>query len=329
MNSETLPAVIPQRLLPAQIITPMPSLIKASGSSAHFAWDEFFLGHIRNDHTRLAYERAVRRFMTWASPQIQHLTEITPGMVAAFIKSIPGKVPTRKLYLAALRQFFDVLVNRHVMILNPAFSVKGERYVVADGEGLTPEITVEQVRTLMQSIEFNTILDYRDAAILGCLRFTGARVGAVASLTYGSYVFDGLEYSLSYVEKGSKQRRIPVNSSLKVLILDYLKAAEGLEWKKEMPLFRASHGRTARLSNQAITGNVIYRMMKRRLKQANLPMHLVPHSIRACVVTDLLKQGLPLEDVQVLVGHADPRTTRLYDRRNRQVTRNLVERISV
>jgi hypothetical protein len=36
-----------------------------------------------------------------------------------------------------------------------------------------------------------------------------------------------------------------------------------------------------------------------------------------------------LEDVQYLAGHADLRTTRLYDRRQKQVTRNFVERISV
>ena len=34
-------------------------------------------------------------------------------------------------------------------------------------------------------------------------------------------------------------------------------------------------------------------------------------------------------DVQRLAGHADPRTTRLYDRRRRKVTRNIVERISI
>jgi hypothetical protein len=36
-----------------------------------------------------------------------------------------------------------------------------------------------------------------------------------------------------------------------------------------------------------------------------------------------------LEDVQYLAGHADPRTTRIYDRRRRKVTRNIVERISI
>ena len=49
----------------------------------------------------------------------------------------------------------------------------------------------------------------------------------------------------------------------------------------------------------------------------------------AFTITDLLSQGVPLEDVQNLASHADPRTTRLYDRRQRRVTRNIVERISI
>jgi len=46
-------------------------------------------------------------------------------------------------------------------------------------------------------------------------------------------------------------------------------------------------------------------------------------------VTDLLTQGVPLEDVQYLAGHSEPRTTALYDRRQKRVTRNIVERISM
>ena len=33
--------------------------------------------------------------------------------------------------------------------------------------------------------------------------------------------------------------------------------------------------------------------------------------------------------VQYLVGHSDPNTTQIYDRRKQKVSRNLVERISV
>lgn len=35
------------------------------------------------------------------------------------------------------------------------------------------------------------------------------------------------------------------------------------------------------------------------------------HSFRVATATDLLLNGIPLEDVQFLLGHADPRTTRL------------------
>jgi site-specific recombinase XerD len=46
-------------------------------------------------------------------------------------------------------------------------------------------------------------------------------------------------------------------------------------------------------------------------------------------VTDLLNQNVPLKDVQYLAGHSNPRTTQIYDRRQRRVTRNIVERISI
>jgi len=36
-----------------------------------------------------------------------------------------------------------------------------------------------------------------------------------------------------------------------------------------------------------------------------------------------------LGDVQYLAGHSSPRTTKLYDRRQKKVTRNIVERISI
>lgn len=70
-------------------------------------------------------------------------------------------------------------------------------------------------------------------------------------------------------------------------------------------------------------------MVRRRLRAAKLPSRLSPHSFRVTTITDLLENGVPLEDVQYLAGHADPRTTRLYDRRHKRVTRNAVERISV
>jgi integrase/recombinase XerD len=110
---------------------------------------------------------------------------------------------------------------------------------------------------------------------------------------------------------------------------EYLTAAGLKEDTKESPFFRTAVGKRLGLSNRPMSGVDICRMVKRRLQAAGLPTIMSPHSFRSGSATDLLLQGVPLEDVQYLLGHSDARTTRLYDRRQKQVTRNIVERTSV
>jgi integrase len=60
-------------------------------------------------------------------------------------------------------------------------------------------------------------------------------------------------------------------------------------------------------------------MLKRRLKQAGLPAHYSSHSFRATGITDFLENDGTLEAAQRIAGHADSRTTKLYDRRGQKV----------
>jgi hypothetical protein len=60
-------------------------------------------------------------------------------------------------------------------------------------------------------------------------------------------------------------------------------------------------------------------MLKRRLKQAGLPAHYSPHSFRATGITNFLENDGTLEAAQRIAGHADSRTTKLYDRRGQKV----------
>jgi site-specific recombinase XerD len=236
-------------------------------------------------------------------------------------------VPSKKVHLAAIRTFFDVLVQRHVIVLNPAHSVRTERYSVT--EGRTPEISVEDAKTLLASIELRSMVDYRDRAVIGVLIYTAARAGAVAKLRLKDLIDEGRRLSLRFDEKGGKARTIPVNEELEKYLSEYLSAAGAMEEPKESPLFRTAAGRKLGLSIKTMNGVDICRMVKRRLKAAGLSTLASPHSFRACVATDLLLQGVALEDVQYLLGHSDSRVTKLYDRRQKQVTRNIVERISV
>ena len=134
---------------------------------------------------------------------------------------------------------------------------------------------------------------------------------------------------LHFDEKNGKSREIPVRHDLEQMIALYISAAGLTTARKDTPLFRTAYRKTGQLTKNALHVIDICRMMKRRLKDAGLSVNLSPHSFRVTTITDLLEQGAALEDVQRLAGHADPRTTRLCDRRDKKITRNIVERISI
>jgi len=322
-------------LVPARAAEPsnrviLPEIVSRAGQAAVFAAEEFFYGAIRNEHTRAAYRRAVNRFLAWCEARGLQLARISPADVGQYFDGMRKKglsVATRKQHLAGIRHFFDGMVTRHAIILNPALSVRGERHVVVEGK--TPEISVKQARKLLNSIDTGSLIGLRDRAILSILAYTSCRAGAAAKLRCCDFYDAGDQWMLRFEEKGGKSREIPSRHDLQQYINAYIEAAALQNAQKDAPLFRAALARTGKLTHTAIHVKDVCRMMKRRLKGASLPDRLSPHSFRVAVITDLLEQGVPLEEVQHLAGHADPRTTRLYDRRQQKVTRNIVERISI
>jgi integrase/recombinase XerD len=308
----------------------LPEILSRAGHAAVFATEEFFYGWIRNPHTRAAYLHAVKLFLAWAEIRGLELINIAPKDVGQYFDGLRKQnlsVPTRKQHLAALRHFFDGLVTRHAIILNPALSVRGDRYQVVEGK--TPEITVQHARKLLASIKTSNVVGLRDRAVIAILIYTAARAGAVAALRRGNFYHAGDQWMLHFEEKGGKSREIPVRHDLEQIVFEYIDAAGIREATKDVPLFRTALRKTGQLTSNTINGVDVGKMMKRRLRDASLPSRLSPHSFRVTTITDLLEQGVPLEDVQRLAGHADPRTTRLYDRRQKKITRNVVERISI
>jgi integrase/recombinase XerD len=331
MPHEIVPFAIPS---PAPMLRPEPhNLIVQAGTNARFAHDEFFAG-IDNPHTERSYRRSIVRFLNWCQNRHLALQAIGPADVSEYLKQLagpngsPSSKPTKKLCLAALRKFFDRMVERHAVVLNPAVAVRGPRLSVQEGK--TPAFSAEQARALLKSIDVRHVVGLRDRAVLATLIYTAARVGAVSKLRRRDLYQDGRQHCLRLDEKGGKVREIPLRADLEAMLYEYLQAANLLGAAAETPLFQSTLRRTRYLTGRVMTTDDILRMLKRRLRDADLPLdRLTCHSFRATTITDLLSQGVALEDVQYLAGHADPRTTRLYDRRQRSVTRNIVERISI
>ena len=303
-----------------------PPALKAAGAGACHAAHEFFHARISNPHTRRAYGRAVRTFLAWCQDQDHDLVRVTPGLAGEFFHGLSGSTATKNLALSALRHFFDALVTRHAVLLNPFHSVRGIKHNRT--HGMTPEITIPQARRLIASLDTTRDVGRRDRALLGTLITTGTRVGALARLRIGDLQEQDGYRILRFREKGGKERDIPVRSDLDEWLTAYLAGAGIENDPREAPLWRAAINQAGTLTRSGLTTDGLRHLVKRRLAEAGLPRTLTPHSFRVMVVTDLLGQNVPIEQVQYLVGHSHPSTTQLYDRRRRRVARNVVDRIS-
>ena len=188
-----------------------PAVLQRAGAAACFAADEFFSARTSNWETRRAYGRAVRAFFQWCEAEQLELAQITPGIAERFIRSLEVSDATKNQTLAAIRHFFDILVERHAVVLNPFHSVRGIKYQVLDGK--TPESTIPQARILVAAIDLSLPIGVRDRAILGTLITTGCRIGALCRLRLGDVreLEDGKVFRFRV--KNGKEREIPVRQT--------------------------------------------------------------------------------------------------------------------
>jgi site-specific recombinase XerD len=272
---------------------------------------------IHNRHTRQAYFYAASTFLAWCDVHGLKLETIEPIHVAAYIEKHPGAPTTIKQYMAALRMLFSWLVEKGVLPYNPAREVKTERY--SRTEGKTPALSPDDMQRLFKSFDVSNVVGLRDRALIGVMAYTFARVEAVVTLSVKDYLQSGRRALIRLHEKGGKEKDIPCHHQLETYLDTYI-AAAGIAQEKDSPLFRSAAGRTKKLSEKQISRTDAYAMVQRRCQDAGIEGDYSCHSFRATGITSYLENGGDLEKAQYIAGHADSRTTKLYDRRGQKTT---------
>jgi integrase/recombinase XerD len=290
---------------------------------------EFFTVHIRNPHTRRAYLEAIRQFSNWCEAHsIGELAAVQPIHVAGYIEEQQRdhSAPTVKQHLAALRMLFDWLVTGQVIPTNPAHAVRGPKH--SQKKGRTPVLTPEEARTLLDSIETDTLIGLRDRAMIGLMVYTFSRVGAAVHMRVEDYFFQGRRGWVRLREKGGKRHDMPANHNLDHYLEEYVAAAAIAEERKG-PLFRTAEGRSGKLSRRPMLQQDVHRMIRRRALAAGIKTEIGCHTFRATGITAYLKNGGKLEIAQQMAAHESARTTGLYDRRNDEISLDEVERVGI
>ena len=306
----------PEIARPGAAAVALPEVIVDAGPAAVERFLEFFAAAIANDRTRAAYGQAAGQFLAWCSSRGLTLRAIAPLHVAAYIRTHPGSVPTVKQHLAAIRALCDWLVVHQVLPVNPAASVRGPKHVVT--KGATPVLTPAETRVLLDRIDTGTLVGLRDRALLSVMVYSFARVSAAVGMRRQDYFRQGTRGWLRLHEKGGKRHDVPVEAYL---------AAGGIE-EARASLFQ-SVDRSGRLSGRPLGRRAVLAMIKRRAVAAGLPATTCCHTFRATGITAYLSNGGTLEHAQRIVGHASPKTTKLYDRTADAVSLDEIERIMI
>jgi len=208
--------------------------------------------------------------------------------------------------------------TRHVLVRGPKHVVK---------RGKTPVLKADQARTLLDSIETDTIVGLRDRALLGVMCFTFARVSAAVHVRVEDYYQNGKRWWFRLHEKGGKRHEVPAHHNAEAYMDAYL-ATAGIADEKKGPLFR-SVDKHRKLTMNPMTRTDVLRMIKRRSIAAALPSSTCCHTFRATGVRAYLQNGGTIENAQAIAAHESPRTTKLYDRTSDEITLDEVERIAI
>lgn len=142
--------------------------------------------------------------------------------------------------------------------------------------------------------------EIRDLAIIDLLYSTGIRVGELVNLNIDDIDLEGRECIV--YGKGDKERRVYFDAKAKVHLKEYI---EGREDSNEA-LFVTLDAPHDRLKISGV--EIRLRQLGRRLELEKIH----PHKFRRTMATRAIDKGMPIEQVQKILGHSQIDTTMQY-----------------
>jgi integrase/recombinase XerD len=265
-------------------------------------------------HTRTAYFRDLSNFLTWCERTGLDPRDARRGDIDAYTvdqcRQLSASSTARRL--SSIASWYAYLMSNGVADCNPVAAV--DRPNVDRDSSPTIGLDRAQVAAFMRTARAaGNPAAKRDTALLALLAELGLRVGEALALDLDDLRHNRGHRTVRVPGKGGRRRELPIPAPLG-RDLDAWLDQRGPE---PGPLFITATGR--RVDQPAA-----FRMVRRIAKASGLPdaERLSPHSLRHTVATAALDAGAPLRDVSDMLGHADPRTTRRYDRDRNSLDRS-------
>lgn len=202
-------------------------------------------------------------------------------------------------YRNAFSSYFKWLYGEGFIPKNPVENIKAikcqkkERYPFSDTE-------MEMIREGCKSI--------RDRALVHFMASTGCRINEILSLNRDDPDFHSMEVIV--LGKGNKERTVYMDEVTVLLLRRYLKSRKD----NEPALFLGQR-------NERLTSSGVRFMLKVIEKKTGVE-NIHPHRFRRTLATNLIKRGMPIQEVAAILGHAKIDTTMRYVYQERTALKN-------
>ncbi|MFK4243871.1 tyrosine-type recombinase/integrase [Micromonospora chokoriensis] len=306
----------------------------------------------RSRHTAIAHRRDLSTYLDWCLRERLDPLTARPTDLAQFkvwrelggTGSRAAKPSTVARALASVSSWYTHLVANTdgQFACNPVVAVK--RPKVNAHTSTTAGLTLDEVDLLLAQTDGEAadrtkrwqaaptpvrnarhLAALRDRALLRLLGDLGLRISEALDRDVTDLSYNAGQRTLKFIGKGTQQRERPLPAHTLEALDDYLAARAAHAGSTidalSGPLFAttSSVGQLGRLAEPNV-----FTWLRRLASAAGIASanRLSPHSLRHAFATSARAAGVPLEDVQDAMGHADVRTTRRYDRDRHNLDRD-------
>jgi len=221
------------------------------------------------------------------------------------------KKTTLSNYGGILRKIFSILEEEEKILINPFNNVDG---IKAQRSIRDSVLTEKQMEEILNSIDAETPLGFRDRTVFEMLYGTGIRARELCGLE----IYDFLrEEKMLFIRngKGRKDRVLPIGNNTYEYLTRYIRDIRPKFLSRRNKayakyLFLNSYGK------KLAAGSLkeIFRKVRENYTKLNHTEIKVfsPHVIRHTFATHLINAGADIREVQLLLGHSSIKSTEVY-----------------
>jgi integrase/recombinase XerD len=257
-----------------------------------------------SDNTVSAYLADISKLFQFLKDEQIHPFDVTLDNLETFsanLRDLGIQPRSQARILSGIRSFYHYLILEDYLQADPSELLESPQI----GLHLPEILTLEEIDTLIESIDLSTNEGQRNRTILETLYSCGLRVSELCNLKLSDLY---LEEGFIKVEgKGSKQRLIPISPRAIRELQFYFLDRNQISIKKDYEdyVFISKRGKN-------ISRITVFHIIKTLAEAIGMKKTISPHTFRHSFATHLLEGGANLRAIQCMLGHESIGTTEIY-----------------